>query len=164
MSPRNHSVPVAESQQHVIDPANPGGALDDGVEDRLHVRGRAADDAEHLGRRCLMLQRLAQFRVALLDFLEQPHVLDGDDGLGSAKVSSSLICLSEKGRTSVRLMLITPIGVPSLSIGVLRIVRTPSELPRSREIRFSPLPKDREHVRSLGYEALGYWDLVGWWT
>ena len=32
MSPRNHSVPLAESQQHVIDPANPRGALDDGVE------------------------------------------------------------------------------------------------------------------------------------
>ena len=28
-----------------------------------------------------MLQRLAQFRVALLDFLEQPHVLDGDHRL-----------------------------------------------------------------------------------
>ena len=28
-----------------------------------------------------MLQRLAQFCVALLDFFEQPHVLDGDDGL-----------------------------------------------------------------------------------
>ena len=30
-----------------------------------------------------MLQRLAQFRVALLDFFEQPHVLDGDDRLVS---------------------------------------------------------------------------------
>ncbi len=28
-----------------------------------------------------MLQRLAQFRVALLEFLEQTHVLDGDDSL-----------------------------------------------------------------------------------
>ena len=28
-----------------------------------------------------MLQGLAQFRVALLEFLEQPHVLDGDDSL-----------------------------------------------------------------------------------
>ena len=28
-----------------------------------------------------MLQRLAQFRVALLDLFEQPHILDGDDGL-----------------------------------------------------------------------------------
>ena len=57
------------------------GALDDGVEHRLHVRGRAADDAEHLGRCRLMLQRLAQFCIALLDFFEQPHVLDGDHGL-----------------------------------------------------------------------------------
>ena len=81
MSPRNHSVSLAESQHHVIDPTNPGGALDDGVEDRLHVRRRAADDAEHLGRCRLMLQGLAQFRVALLQFLEQPHVLDGDDRL-----------------------------------------------------------------------------------
>ena len=65
MSPRNHYVPLAESQHHVINPTNPGGALDDGVEHRLHVRGRAADDAEHLGRRRLMLQGLAQFCVAL---------------------------------------------------------------------------------------------------
>ena len=28
-----------------------------------------------------MLQRLAQFRVALLELLKQPHVLDGDHGL-----------------------------------------------------------------------------------
>ena len=73
--------PSLESQHHVIDPTNPRRALDDGVEHRLHVRRRAADDAEHLGRRRLMLQRLAQFRVALAEFLEQAHVLDGDDGL-----------------------------------------------------------------------------------
>ena len=60
MSPRNHSVPLVESQHHIIDPANPRRALDDGVEDRLHVRRRAADDAEHLGGRRLMLQRLVQ--------------------------------------------------------------------------------------------------------
>ena len=76
------TVALAESQHHVIDPANPRRALDDGIEHRLHVRRRAADDAEHLGRRRLMLQRLAQFRVALLQFLEQPHVLDGDHRLG----------------------------------------------------------------------------------
>ena len=81
MSPRNHSVPLAESQHHVINPTNPRGALDDGVEHRLHVRGRAADDAEHLGGRGLMLQRLAQFCVALAEFFEQPHVLDGDHRL-----------------------------------------------------------------------------------
>ena len=66
---------------HVINPTNPRSALDDGVEDRLHVGRRAADDAEHLGCCRLMLQRLAQFRVALPEFLEQPHVLDRDHGL-----------------------------------------------------------------------------------
>ena len=117
MSPRNHSVPFAESQHHVIDPTNPRGALDDGVEDRLHVRGRAADDAEHLGRRGLMLQRLAQFRVALLDLLEQPHVLDGDDRLVGEGLESS-ICLSVNGRTiKSRHMMMPPIGVPSRSSG-----------------------------------------------
>src|ERR1041385_8182143 len=83
MSPRSHNVPLAESQLHVINPANPRRALDDRVEDRLHVGGRAADDAEHLGRRRLMLQRLAQLRVTLLDFFEQPHIFDRYDRLCS---------------------------------------------------------------------------------
>ena len=81
MSPRNHSVPITESQHHVIDPTNPRRALDDGIEHRLHIRRRAADDAEHLGGCSLMLQGLAQFCIAFLEFFEQPHVLDGDDGL-----------------------------------------------------------------------------------
>ena len=79
--PAEANCPLAESQHHVIDPTNPGGALDDGIEHRLNVRGRAADDAEHLGCRGLMLQRLAQFRVALAEFLEQAHVLDCDHRL-----------------------------------------------------------------------------------
>src|SRR3990170_837710 len=81
MRPRNKTVPLVESQPHVIDPTNPGGALDDGVEHRLYVRGRAADNAEHLGGCRLMLQGLAQFRVALAEFFEQAHVLDSDHGL-----------------------------------------------------------------------------------
>src|SRR5262245_39712447 len=70
MGPQNHSVPIEESQQHVINPTNPGSALNDGIEHRLHVRRRAADDAEHLGGCRLMLQRLAQFCVALSEFTE----------------------------------------------------------------------------------------------
>src|SRR5262245_12550498 len=81
MSPCNHHLIFAESQIHIINAANPGGALDDGVKDRLYVRGRAADDAKHLGGCRLMLQCLAQFRISLLDLLEQPHVLDGNYGL-----------------------------------------------------------------------------------
>ena len=64
MSPRYHSVSFMESQHYIVYPANPRGALDDGIQHRLHVRGRAADDAEHLGRCRLMLQGLPQFCVA----------------------------------------------------------------------------------------------------
>src|SRR5262245_22018490 len=70
MSPRNRFVPLEESQRHVINSTNACGALDDSVEDRLHVRGRAADDGEHLGGGGLMLQRLPQFCIALLNLLE----------------------------------------------------------------------------------------------
>src|SRR5262249_41755239 len=95
MSPRNRSVAVAESQQHVVDPTYPRSARDDGVKDWLHVRWRAADDAEHLGRCRLMLQRLAQFRIALLDFFEQPHVLDRDNGLVSECFEKSDLLVGE---------------------------------------------------------------------
>src|SRR5438105_9195284 len=81
MSSQTRRVSFAESQHHVIDPANPGGALDDGVKNRLHVRRRAADDAEYLGCRRLMLERLPQFRVACFEFSEEAHILDSDHRL-----------------------------------------------------------------------------------
>src|SRR6266496_1161561 len=81
MISRNHNVSLAQSQHHVVNPTNPRSALDDGVEDRLHIRRRAADDAEHLRSCRLMLEGLAQFRVALAEFPEEPHVFDGDHRL-----------------------------------------------------------------------------------
>ena len=125
MSPHNHSVSLAESQHHVINPTNSGRALDDGVEDRLHVGRRAADDAEHLGRCRLMLQGFAQFCVALLEFFEQPDVLDGDDGLvGEGFEQRDL--LVRKGRTSVRRIKMAPIATPSRSKGATKPVRSPA--------------------------------------
>ncbi len=124
MSPRNHTVPLVESQHHVIDPTNPGGALDDGVKHRLHVRRRAADDAEHLGRCRLMLQRLAQFRIALAEFLEQSHVLDGDHRLVGEGLEQRDLLVGE--RPDFRAAnAIAPIGVPSRSNGVPSNVRYP---------------------------------------
>ena len=49
--------------------------LDQRIEHRLQVEGRAADDLEHVGGGGLLLQRFAQL-------VEQARVLDGDDGLG----------------------------------------------------------------------------------
>src|SRR5262249_33587723 len=85
MSPQNRIIPLVESQHHIIDPANPGRALDDGVEHRLHIRRRAADNTEHLSRCRLMLQGLAQLRIALLQFFEQPDILNGDHRLISER-------------------------------------------------------------------------------
>ena len=78
MSPCHHCVPLPQSQHHVINPTNPSGALHDSVEDRLHVGGGAADDAEHLRRRRLVFEGLAQFRIALPEFPEQSDVLNCD--------------------------------------------------------------------------------------
>ena len=100
MGPCNHHVSLTEPKHHVINSTNPSRALDDGIEHRLHVRRRAADDAEHLGRGCLMLQRLAQFCVALLEFLEQPDVFDGDHRLRSEGFEESNLLVSE--RTDLR--------------------------------------------------------------
>ena len=49
---------------------------------RLEIGGELADDAKHVGGRGLLLQRLAEVVGALAQFVEQPRVLDGDDGLG----------------------------------------------------------------------------------
>src|SRR5215510_15668546 len=65
MRPPNHRIALSKPQHHIIDPTNLCRALDDGVEHRLDVRRRTADDAEHLGRCRLMLQGLAQFCIAL---------------------------------------------------------------------------------------------------
>ena len=96
MSARNHSVPLAESQHHVINPTNPGSALDDGIEDRLHVRGRAADDAEHFSGCCLVFERLAQLCIALAEFFKQADVLDGDDRLSSKGLEQFDLLLRER--------------------------------------------------------------------
>src|SRR5262245_14691991 len=81
MSPDRQHVPLAESKYHVINPAHSCGALNDSIQDRLNIRGRAADDAEHLGRRCLVLQGFAQLCIAFLDLFEQTDVFDSDHSL-----------------------------------------------------------------------------------
>ena len=67
-------MPPSMSRSTTSSIPNPSSALDNGIEDRLNVSGRAANDAERLGGRRLMLQGFAQFCVAFLDFLEQANV------------------------------------------------------------------------------------------
>src|SRR5689334_22246399 len=81
VSPRNHGVSFEEPQHYIINSTNLCRTLHYRVEHRLHVRGRAADDTEHFGRRRLMLQGFSQLSVAILDLFEQSHVLDCNHGL-----------------------------------------------------------------------------------
>src|SRR5262249_61849966 len=95
MGPQNHNAALVQPQHHVVNAANPRSAFYDGIEHWLHVRGRAADDAEHLGCCRLMLQRLSQFCIAFLDLLKQSHVLDSDHCLRSEGIEKSDLLVGE---------------------------------------------------------------------
>ena len=51
------------------------------VKNGLQLSGRAGDDLEHLRGRRLLLQRLGEIVRSLAQLVEQPCVLDCDDGL-----------------------------------------------------------------------------------
>src|SRR5271166_5409083 len=59
--------------------------LHDGVEYRLGIIERVADDAENFGGRCLLLQRFGKLASARLHIVEQPRVLDRDHRLVSKR-------------------------------------------------------------------------------
>ena len=61
--------------------AQPRGVLRHGVQHRLEIGRRAGDDPQHLAGGGLLLQRLREVAVAILQLLEQARVLDGDDRL-----------------------------------------------------------------------------------
>ncbi len=56
-------------------------SLGDGVENRLQVECRTADDLQQVRSRGLLPQRLLQVARAGLDLVEQPRILDRDHGL-----------------------------------------------------------------------------------
>ena len=60
-----------------------------GLEHRLKFAGRTTDDLEHLGGRGLLLQRFAQL-------VEQPRVLDGDDGLSGEVLDQLDLLVGER--------------------------------------------------------------------
>src|SRR5262245_28000788 len=55
--------------------------LDQRIEYFLHVERRPADDLQNIGGGRLLLESLREVALACLLRLEQPSVLDGDDGL-----------------------------------------------------------------------------------
>src|SRR5262245_11242552 len=61
--------------------ADPRGGLDQGVEHRLQVECRAADDLEQVCSRCLLLKGLAELGGTGLYLFKQSYVLDCNHGL-----------------------------------------------------------------------------------
>src|SRR6516164_11827815 len=82
---------VSLTQQHGSEHgfADPHRILQHGLEHRLQITGRRTDDFEDLRGRRLLLKRLAQF-------VEQPRVLDGDDGLGGKVLYERDLLVSER--------------------------------------------------------------------
>jgi hypothetical protein len=66
---------------HLVCPAETRNRLHQRVEHGLEVNGRTADDLQHLRGRGLLVKRLGEVVGALTQLIEQPCVLDGDDGL-----------------------------------------------------------------------------------
>ena len=90
------------------------------IEHRLQIEGRAADDLEHVGGGGLLLQRFAQL-------VEQPRVLDGDDGL-VGEVLDQLDLLVGEWPDLLAVDADDPDELASLSIGTVRSVRAPPYL------------------------------------
>src|SRR6516165_205234 len=68
--------------------ANPSSIFQHGLENRLKLTRRRTDDAQHLGRRRLLLKRLPQL-------IKQPRVLDGDDSLGGEVLDQCNLLIGE---------------------------------------------------------------------
>src|SRR5262249_52624780 len=81
MGPEHEGFSFSQENRRVVCIAQPRGALDEGVQYLLQIERRAADDLEHVGGGGLLLQRFAQIVGALSQLVEEPRVLDGDDGL-----------------------------------------------------------------------------------
>ena len=74
MSPsRRKRLPSCASQIRV--------ELDNGGEYGVELAGGARDDLQHLGSRRLLFERFRQVTRALAQFVEQPRIFHGDDGL-----------------------------------------------------------------------------------
>jgi hypothetical protein len=78
---RHDYVAVAEHDSRIQRLAQASRARNHRVQHRLNVGWRAAYHAQDVGRGGLLFQRFRQIIRALAQFVEQPRILDGDDGL-----------------------------------------------------------------------------------
>ena len=113
------------------------------IEHGLQIERRATDDLEHVGSGGLLLQRFAQL-------VEQPRVLDGDDGLGG-EVLDQLDLLVGEGTDLLTIDENAPISSLSLSIGTTRRVRAPAVFSDGDVTRTSEILLIRQNVCDVDY-------------
>src|SRR5512145_445368 len=102
MGPRLQAVALHQPNRRVLRLAKSGRAFGDCIEYGLEVCWRTRYDTEDFASGCLLFQGLAHLRVGLherpvlfLEFLEQPHVLDGNHGLVGEGLEQSDLLVSE---------------------------------------------------------------------
>ena len=74
-------VAVLDGNPAAVAVAQPRGGLQQRVEHRMQVEGRAADDLQHVARRGLVFERFLQIAGALVQLGEQPNRFDRDHRL-----------------------------------------------------------------------------------
>ena len=95
--------------QHLAD-------ADDGVERRAQLVAHIGEELR------LVLARLGELAALVLDFVEQPHVLDRDHRLVGEGRDQLDLLVGERPHVCAR-KAITPIGLPSRSSGTPSMVR-----------------------------------------
>src|SRR5215831_9459965 len=85
-----------------LSPAELGSGLCYRIEHRLEISGRSANDTEHIADCGLIFERLLKLPLARLLRLEQPRVLDGDDGLVGEGLYEVDLSLCERPHRRVR--------------------------------------------------------------
>ena len=95
---------------------NARGIVQHGSEHWLKITRRAADNLKNLRGRSLLLQRLSKVSGALAEvvssltqFVQQPRVLDGDDGLGSEVLDQLDLLVGEWSNLLVDKSLLRPL-------------------------------------------------------
>ena len=89
------SISFGEPQDTELGAADANRILQHGLEHGLQLAGRGRDDLQHLRGRGLLLQRLGEIVGAPAQLVEQPRVLDGDDGLVSEAADQFNLAVSE---------------------------------------------------------------------
>src|SRR5262249_34107058 len=87
--------PLAMEDKRHFSFAQPRGRFDKSVQYCLQIERRAANDLEDVSGRRLLLERFRQIVSALAQLIEQPRVLDGDDGLRGEALEEPDLFLGE---------------------------------------------------------------------